>query len=215
MGLKYDFPVDAKNTRTVYYRILSWSEPGKKALDVGCDTGNLGGSLKALGLTVEGVEMDPAAAGRAAARLDKVYTGSIEDERVIGELSGSYGIIIFADVLEHLARPEETLHRMKRFLAPGGVIIASLPNVANFRVRLGLLFGRFEYTEIWILDRTHLRFFTRKTARELFERTGYKVLDVAPAATHMPGPLLYAWPEFFATRYVIKAGLSDAGVKKA
>src|SRR5512143_264616 len=102
MGLKYDFPVDAGNRRTVYYRILDWSVPGKKALDVGCDTGNLGGSLKALGLAVEGVEMDPAAAGRAADRLDKVYTGSIEDEAVLGELRGPYDIIIFADVLEHL-----------------------------------------------------------------------------------------------------------------
>jgi len=207
MGLRYDFPVDASNRKSVYYRIIDWSKPGLRALDVGCDTGRLGEFLKGRGLTVDGVEMDPSASGLACRRLDRVYTGGIEDERTIRELEGPYDIIIFADVLEHLSRPDETLDKMKAVLAPNGIIIASLPNVANFRVRFGLLFGRFDYTEIGILDRTHLRFYTRKTAVELFKKAGYTALDIKPAATHMPSLLLNGWPELFATRFVVKASL--------
>jgi len=209
MSLRYDFDVDPTKKNTVYARIINWAEPGKRVLDVGCDTGNLAAALKGRGLHAEGVEMDPAAAELAKARLDRVYVGSIVDEALLAELDGPYDIIVFADVLEHLARPDETLYRMKKLLSPGGVIIASLPNVANFRVRFRLLLGRFEYTEIGILDRTHLRFYTGKTGRGLFQASGYKVTGQLPAATHIPGLLLMLWPGLFATRFVIRARVAQ------
>jgi 2-polyprenyl-3-methyl-5-hydroxy-6-metoxy-1,4-benzoquinol methylase len=208
VSLKYDFPVDMGRRNSVYSRIIGWSTPGSRVLDVGCDTGNLGAAIKRIGAWVEGLEIDPAAAGRAVEKLDRVYTGNIEDEELLARLDGPYDCVIFADVLEHIAAPERALEKVKRLLKRDtGVVVASLPNVANFRVRIGLLFGRFEYTEIGILDRTHLRFFTKKTARELFTGAGFNVLDVKPAATYIPGALLRLWPEFFATRFVIKAGL--------
>lgn len=207
LSLRYDFPMDRGGKNSVYSRIIGMSRPGTRVLDVGCDTGNLGASIKGLGAWVEGVEMDPDAAARATSKLDRVYTGNIEDDELIGRLNGPYDCVIFADVLEHLAEPGKTLERVKRLLSGTGVIIASLPNVANFRVRIGLLFGRFEYTDIGILDKTHLRFFTKKTARRLFSGAGFSILDMKPAATFMPGALLFAWPGFFATRFVIKAGL--------
>ena len=203
---RYDFGIDVKNTISVYHRVITWAGTGKRVLDVGCDTGNLGEYLKKTAVKVDGIEMDPAAAERAKSKLDLVVCGSVEDERVLSALAPPYDVIIFADVLEHLAYPEKTLERIKPMLSPDGIVIASLPNVANFRVRFSLLFGRFEYTEIGILDRTHLRFFTRKTAGGLFEKAGYKVMDTRPAATHMPRPALLSWPELFATRFVVKAG---------
>jgi len=202
---RYDFPVDAGNKKTVYSIIASWVEPGKRALDVGCDTGNLGAFMKGMGLSVDGIEMDPVAALSAKDKLDSVSVGSVEDPAVLDSLNGPYDYIIFADVLEHLSSPEATLERVKPLLKAGGHVIASLPNVANFRVRFGLLFGRFEYTEIGILDRTHLRFYTRKSGTELFRRAGYEPVGSRPAATYMPTPLLYGWPELFATRFVVKA----------
>lgn len=205
MNLKYDFPVEAGNEKRVYGRIISWAKPGLRALDVGCDTGRLGEGLKRKGLAVDGVEMDPDAARLAAGRLDRVVTGSILDASVLHGLNGPYDIIIFADVLEHLPQPEAALDGIKALLSDEGEVYASLPNVANFRVRLPLLFGRFQYTEIGILDKTHLRFFTRTTARELFTGAGYEVAEVKPAATHLPAPLLYALPGLFATRFVIRA----------
>lgn len=205
MNLKYDFPVDAGNKKRVYGRIMNWAKPSLRALDVGCDTGRLGEGLKKMGLAVDGVEMDPDAARLAAGRLDRVVTGSILDSSVFQSLEGPYDIIIFADVLEHLPKPETVLDGIKALLADGGEVYASLPNVANFRVRIPLLFGRFQYTEIGILDKTHLRFFTRQTAQELFTGAGYEVAEVTPAATHMPAPLLYVLPGLFATRFVIRA----------
>ena len=205
MSLRYDFGVDVANKKSVYHHVIVFSGNGRRVLDVGCDTGNLGEFIKTSAASVDGVEMDPEAAELARRKLDHVVCGSIEDERVLSELKGPYDTIIFADVLEHLAYPDRTLERIKPLLAPGGEVIASLPNVANFRVRFSLLFGRFEYTEIGILDRTHLRFFTRKTAAGLFNKAGYEVMDTRPAATYMPWLLLMAWPGLFATRFVVRA----------
>jgi hypothetical protein len=78
-------------------------------------------------------------------------------------------------VLEHVRDPGRLLEDCRAHLAPGGRLIASLPNVANIHVRLQLLGGRFEYTPRGILDATHLRFYTRDSGRELLERHGYRV----------------------------------------
>jgi 2-polyprenyl-3-methyl-5-hydroxy-6-metoxy-1,4-benzoquinol methylase len=203
--LRYDFPIEYRNTKSVYYRVMDWCKPGWRVLDIGCDTGNLGLAIKSRGASVDGIEICPEAANMAAGKLDAVFTGNIADPAVAAQVTGPYDAIIFADVLEHIAQPADTLELVKKWLRPGGVVIASLPNVANFRVRFGLLFGRFEYTEIGILDKTHLRFFTKKTAKELFAGSGFEVLDTRPAATHMPSALLYSWPGLFATRFVVMA----------
>jgi glycosyltransferase involved in cell wall biosynthesis/ubiquinone/menaquinone biosynthesis C-methylase UbiE len=92
--------------------------------------------------------------------------------------------ILLQDVLEHLYQPEKVLADCHRLLKPGGTILISLPNVANITVRLGLLFGQFNYSERGILDRTHLRFFTRKTARQFIETAGYRI--VRQEITSMP-----------------------------
>jgi SAM-dependent methyltransferase len=86
--------------------------------------------------------------------------------------------VLLLDVLEHLNHPERVLRDVYPLIRPsGGSIIVSLPNVANIFVRLNLLFGRFEYADRGIMDRTHVRFFTRKTARELLEGNGYRVVS--------------------------------------
>jgi len=94
------------------------------------------------------------------------------------ELAGQkFDRVLLLDVLEHLMRPERLLAEAMNALNPQGRLIVSLPNVANIAVRLALLFGRFTYTERGILDRTHLRFFTRKTARRFLEENGCQVLE--------------------------------------
>jgi hypothetical protein len=79
------------------------------------------------------------------------------------------------DVLEHLEKPEQLLGECRELMDPQTRLLVSVPNVANFTVRLSLLFGRFNYTERGILDKTHLRFFTRKTARRMLETCGFAV----------------------------------------
>src|SRR5262249_22729821 len=92
--------------------------------------------------------------------------------------------ILLLDVLEHLSRPDRLLEEAKSVLSDRGFLIVSLPNIANITVRLALLFGRFTYTERGILDRTHLRFFTRRSARRFLEENGCEVLETR--ATVMP-----------------------------
>ena len=95
---------------------------------------------------------------------------------------------MFLDVLEHMKCPERLLQATKGVLEEDGQVIVSLPNIANITVRLMLLFGRFSYTERGILDRTHLRFFTRKSAREMLRSNGFEILD--EKVTNMPLELL-------------------------
>jgi SAM-dependent methyltransferase len=141
-----------------------------------------------------------------------------------GGWEAPFDVVVCADVLEHLPRPEELLARIREWLAPGGTLFVSLPNVANVTVRAGLLFGRFPYAEKGILDRTHLRFYTRRSARRLLEDAGFRVRSVA--ATAMPyelalpalgrGPLAgpvrafaagsaKLWPTMFGYQFVYEA----------
>lgn len=84
--------------------------------------------------------------------------------------------ILLPDVLEHLRFPEKLLQDCHQYLKPNGLLLVSVPNVANITVRLALLLGKWNYTERGILDKTHYRFYTRATARQLLESNGYEVI---------------------------------------
>lgn len=83
--------------------------------------------------------------------------------------------VLLQDVLEHLRYPEVVLRDCVRVLKPNGQVVVSVPNIANITVRISLLFGKFEYTDRGIMDKTHLRFFTQKTARRMLEECGYEI----------------------------------------
>jgi len=156
--------------------ILKRIRPGSRILEVGCAVGMLTQHLRDdLGCRVTAVEINPVQAEISKAYAEKMIVGDITSSMTWSEIADEYDHIIFADVLEHLAYPWETLCRCRGVLKSEGTLLASVPNVAHFSVRLGLLRGRFEYTESGILDSTHLRFFTAKTAVELFTRSGYHV----------------------------------------
>lgn len=129
--------------------------------------------------------------------------GDIEQEDVWGKVTGKFDVITFADVLEHLRDPNQALTRAKDYLKEDGFIIISLPNVANWRVRLSLLLGKFNYTKTGILDESHLRFYNLETAKNLIGKH-YKIEKFFPAATRMPKFLLFAFSRFFATQWVFQ-----------
>lgn len=152
-----------------------FSADAKSVLDVGCSTGRFGGLLKArFGVEVTGVEPHPESAQEAAQRLDTVVNDIFPPESHI--FSGKFDVICFNDVLEHMAYPEVALRYAQELLSPQGRIIASIPNIQCYLVVKELIFnGDFRYRSSGILDKTHLRFFTKKSIIRLFEETGFQV----------------------------------------
>jgi SAM-dependent methyltransferase len=153
--------------------------PGTQALlDVGCGTGRLGASLKALGIPrVVGVELNPRAAEEARAALDEVVVADIERDELPFE-DASFDCIVYGDVLEHLVDPWATLVRQRRLLDPEGAVLVSIPNVGHWRNVLNVARGRWEYTAWGPLDATHLRFFTWSGIEQLLDQAGYRVEQV-------------------------------------
>lgn len=157
--------------------ILDRVPDGARVLDVGAWTGAHGSWLaQRRGATVDGVELEERAAAEAdATGYRTVLVGSIDDPALRARIEPGYDTILFLDVLEHLVRPGDVLAAAREWLVPGGVVLVSLPNVAHWRVRLALLRGRFDYADSGLMDRTHLRWFTRRTARDLVEGAGYRI----------------------------------------
>jgi O-antigen biosynthesis protein len=162
----------------------------KKVLDVGCAQGFLTRAISEdYHGVVDGVELDPASADQAKKHARRIFVGSIEDQAVLKLLTDKYDVILFADVLEHLRDPLATLKAAKGFLAGDGYVVASIPNVANWRVRFGLLFGRFEYQDTGLLDRGHLRLFTLKSVKQMFQDAGYKIVYLEFTLGEAPAPI--------------------------
>ena len=148
------------------------------ALDVGCSRGGFGITLRrhvgASGRVV-GIEAmpGPAADARSGHGFDEVLDGYFPD--VLEGRDEAFDLISFNDVLEHILDPWQTLRDCHRHLTPGGRVLAAIPNIQYAPVVRDLLKGRWTYTDDGILDRTHVRFFTRASMVELFESTGYTV----------------------------------------
>ena len=161
-----------------HYHVMRMVGSDQEVLDIGCGEGYLARELKKLGNRISGIDVLPAASETSA--LDGYYSADLDDgiASVVKQLAGHrFTRAILLDVLEHLKRPERILEECHDLLDRDGQLIVSVPNVANISVRLSLLFGKFNYTERGILDKTHLRFFTRKTAREMINAHGYEILE--------------------------------------
>jgi 2-polyprenyl-3-methyl-5-hydroxy-6-metoxy-1,4-benzoquinol methylase len=149
----------------------------KRVLEVGCGTGQTLEMLKAKNLCLEtvGFELFSAAAEEACSRVDNVYCLDVERDRLPGNLE-KFDLILLLDVLEHLVDPWHVLKMLREeYLADEGKIIISLPNAQHFSLVLPLIFGRFNYEERGVLDKTHLRFFTRSSATDLLSSAFLKV----------------------------------------
>lgn len=148
-----------------------------RIFEVGCGAGGTLSFLKSSGRCdwAGGVELFHDAAETAKGKVDLVLEGGIETINLPFE-ENSMDVILCLDVLEHLVDPWGVIRQLHALLKPGGVLICSIPNVRNFRVVLPLLFlGRWQYSREGILDKTHLRFFTKESAIELIECSGLVV----------------------------------------
>lgn len=157
--------------------------PGARTLlDVGCGAGAFAATLRearpGAPLEIWGVELDAAAAARARGAVDRVLVGDAVAR--VGELAdGAVDCVVCNDVLEHLSEPAALLRQVRRVLAPGGALVASVPNVRYFFNVVDLVVhGRWDYVDEGILDRTHLRFFTRDSLRRLLVDEGFDVMTL-------------------------------------
>ena len=159
---------------------------GRRALDVGAADGFLAELLTRQGWQVTALERDPAQAAKARGRCHEVIVADLDE--AAPRLDGPFDAIVYGDVLEHLGDPLPVLVALNRCLAPGGRVIVSVPNVAHVWIRLGLLLGRWDYADRGILDRTHLRFFTKQSFARFLGDAGLDVEELA--ATPVPLPLV-------------------------
>lgn len=127
---------------------------------------------KYLACQVTGVEINPSLAQIAARRLTKVIIGDLENKKVQQEIlkKQKFDVILASAILEHLKQPQIIFQQLKKNLKKSGIIIITLPNIAHWSIRLNLLFGNFNYTKAGILDKTHLKFFTIKTALNFLKK---------------------------------------------
>jgi 2-polyprenyl-3-methyl-5-hydroxy-6-metoxy-1,4-benzoquinol methylase len=148
-----------------------FDRPYARVLDIGCSTGNTGVMLKERGLCqwVSGVELFEQTASIARTRLDHVVVSPIE--AALDQIADqSFDCILCLDVLEHLVDPWRVLEQLSKKLKPQGVLITSIPNIRHVSVLFKLfLLGRWTYTDSGILDRTHLRFFTKQSVLSLLD----------------------------------------------
>lgn len=148
-----------------------------RVLEVGCGAGDTLDYLKQNGRCdwAGGIELVSSAAAMARGKVDRLIEGNIEAIELPFE-EGSMDVILCLDILEHLVDPWRVVQKLDKLLKPGGILIASIPNVRHCRLVFPLLFqGKWQYRDAGILDKTHLRFFVRESAIALMESSGLKV----------------------------------------
>ena len=148
-----------------------------RVLDVGCGTASLAQVVQEISMShVVGVEPDASRVSLARRRGIEVHHGYLTDELVAA--LGTFDVVIFADVLEHIPDPHRAVLTARNAIKTGGKMLVSVPNIAHWSVRLSLLQGRFEYAPCGIMDATHLRWFTRATIVSFLQRLGFDVIEV-------------------------------------
>ncbi|HEX7192581.1 MAG TPA: class I SAM-dependent methyltransferase [Thermoanaerobaculia bacterium] len=218
----YEFKdFEGSSHRILIELLRRFTQRGGTLLDLGASAGHLGAAVRDhFGRTI-GFEYEVACIGS----LHKIFNhAAITDLETMKRLPTGADAIVLGDVLEHLRDPSTLLRLVHDALGAKGRAFISVPNIANVTVRLGLLFGVFEYRDRGILDNTHLRFYTMRTIRRQIEEAGFRILAVRGSSVPirlivgrwMPEPLLrlgeriltimtLLWKSLFAYQIIIVA----------
>jgi 2-polyprenyl-3-methyl-5-hydroxy-6-metoxy-1,4-benzoquinol methylase len=176
---------DAYSSHALILNLLGEGR-GRRLLDLGAAQGDMAQLLTAAGFVVTAVEGDPTLAGLARGKCHDVVVADLD--RPLPALGGGFDVAVCGDILEHLKDPLGALIQAAHQVKPGGLFVVSIPNVAHLWMRLQLARGRFDYMDRGIMDRTHLRFFTLKSFREMLAEAGLTILKLE--ATPVPLPLV-------------------------
>ncbi|HVE71520.1 MAG TPA: class I SAM-dependent methyltransferase [Thermoanaerobaculia bacterium] len=172
----YTFKDFEGSSHRILLRLIRKHAPrGGTLLDLGAAGGELGSAIRDHFDRTIGFEFNVDCVGDLCGRFDSVVIADLERVR---ELPSNVDAIVLADVLEHLRSPAKALALVRESLADDGHVFISVPNIANITVRMGLLFGIFEYRDRGILDHTHLRFYTMRTIKREVERAGFRIEEI-------------------------------------
>jgi 2-polyprenyl-3-methyl-5-hydroxy-6-metoxy-1,4-benzoquinol methylase len=154
---------------------------GLRILEIGCGTGSTGEIALQLGICAEycGIEINHRAANVARNRISRVINGNIEDVKLPWQ-DPYFDVLIMSEVLEHLADPWAVVKKTVSLLRPGGLVMASSPNVSHYRIIMMLMRGKWNLSESGPMDRTHLRWFTPSSYRTMFEDAGIVIDRLEP-----------------------------------
>ena len=170
-----------------------------RLIEVGCGNGGFASLIKnKTGAEVWGVEYMPREAAQADKLIDRAFAGPIEEN--LKNLPENYfDVAYFNDVLEHLSDPYRVLGEFRKKMVPGGILISSVPNIRYHNALVPILLKKdFKYEDHGVMDHTHLRFFTSKSIRRMFEEQGYEVvLHEGINRSRSLKPILYNLPLLF------------------
>lgn len=164
--------------------LLSMLQPNiSKILEVGCSSGALAREYKKMAPLVHytGIEIDVEYSELARKHCDRVYTLNIDDvPEYFWEMHSDINCWIFGDTLEHLKDPWKVLSKINKFIPKDGCVLACIPNMQHWSIQARLSIGDLRYQESGLLDRTHLRWFTRQTIHEMFSQAGFVIVEEKP-----------------------------------
>jgi 2-polyprenyl-3-methyl-5-hydroxy-6-metoxy-1,4-benzoquinol methylase len=184
---------EGSSHRILIELISRYVDRGTTLLDLGAAGGELGEALHDRFNHTIGFEFEVERIAELRERLDQAVIADLETVR---RLPANADVIVLADILEHLRDPSTLLACVRESLKPDGYLFVSVPNIANITVRIGLLFGIFEYRERGILDSTHLRFYTMRTIKREIESAGFRIVAIRGSSVPIRLILPRA-PEFF------------------
>ncbi len=178
--------MDYNNKSNVYYRnarpeMLQFLPKNfDKILDIGCGEGLFAHSIREKSnreIELWGIEPMEKQGLEAKKKLDKVLIGKSED--VLNEIPDNYfDVIFFNDVLEHLVDPYNLLKLIKSKLSNDGFIVSSIPNVRYHNTFMDLvIYKNWDYKSFGVLDKTHLRFFTKKSIIKMYESMDFEIIE--------------------------------------
>lgn len=161
--------------------------PQAAILEIGCGEGNTGALALAQGKCGKycGVELCEGPAANARKRISDVVVGDVERLDLPWNDS-AFDALIMSEVLEHLVDPWAVLRKLRPLLKSGAMVFASSPNISHYRIIRMLVSGRWDLADQGVMDRTHLRWFTPKTFREMFETCGFIVDRMGPLTPLTP-----------------------------